>query len=212
MEISEIFYSIQGEGREIGRPTVFIRTAGCNMRCEWCDTSYAWTRGDAMGVNEIMKKVDEYPVKRFCITGGEPLLQKDTIGLVERLKTEGEVSLETNGSLDITPFISEGVMISMDYKTPSSGMSSKVRRKNLDLLGRKDQLKFVIANFDDYDFALNVIEEKEIHAEIVFQPEGGTQLKMLADRVIKDGVDVGVLPQLHKLIWGEKEVFRSVRP
>ncbi len=205
MEITEILYSLQGEGKCIGRPTTFIRTAGCNMRCEWCDTDYAWARGTKMDIPEVMNRVAEYPSHRYCVTGGEPLLQDDLMDLVERLQELGEVSLETNGSLDIEPFLSTQAMISMDYKVPSSGMTSKVRKENVNLLREKDQLKFVIANIDDYDFALKVIEENDIHAELVFQPEGGTHLKMLADRVVKDGVDVRVLPQLHKLIWGEEK-------
>ncbi len=205
MEITEIFYSLQGEGKNIGLPTTFIRTAGCNMRCEWCDTDYAWGRGTKMDIPEIINKTAKYPSHRYCITGGEPLLQKDLMELLEHLLELGDVSIETNGSLDIEPFVSTKGMISMDYKTPSSSMTSKVRKENVDLLREKDQLKFVIANVDDYDFALEVIEENDIHAEVVFQPEGGTQLKMLADRVVKDGVDARVLPQLHKLIWGEEK-------
>ncbi len=207
MDITEIFYSVQGEGRSIGLPTIFIRTAGCNLRCDWCDTSYAWSRGNEMSVSEILKRTGEYPVKRFCVTGGEPLLQKDLPALMEKLLAVGEISLETNGSLDISPYILENVVISMDFKPPSSGMTSKMLMENLPLLRREDQLKFVISSMDDYDYALNVLEEHSPEAEVILQPEGGSGLKTLAERVIKDGVDARVLPQLHKMIWGERRGY-----
>ncbi len=158
-----------------------------------------------MQVSEVLKKVKGFPIKRYCVTGGEPMLQKDAMELIDRLADMGDVSVETNGSIDITPLVSAKAMISMDYKTPSSGMESRMLDDNLSLLNKNDQIKFVIADLDDYDFALDIIDENDIAAELIFQPEGSSPVKTLAERVVKDGLDVRVLPQLHKNIWGDKK-------
>ena len=205
MKIAEIFYSLQGEGTDIGLPTIFIRTSGCNLRCEWCDTKYAWEGGDEYTIREIKSKISSYPGKRVCITGGEPLVQDGLLDLVEELVKSYEISIETNGSLDIEPISNMDIHISMDYKTPSSGMDKEMKDKNIDLLRTKDVLKFVIADRDDYGSAKNTIKKFEPSSAIIFQPVHGIELKDLAEWVIEDGIDVRVLPQLHKLIWGDKK-------
>lgn len=206
MQISEIFYSIQGEGIKMGLPTTFIRTSGCDLRCEWCDTKYAWDGGEELSVGEIMDKVTDHPVKRACVTGGEPLLQEGTIELIDRLLDEGyEVNVETNGSLDISELIERDITTSMDYKLPSSGMEDEMREQNLALLRSGDQLKFVIGNESDFDRAVEVLDKIDpIGPEIIFQPVGGKGLKKIAERVVKEGLDVRVLPQLHKIIWEDE--------
>ncbi len=205
MEIIEIFYSVQGEGKGIGLPTTFIRTSGCNLRCEWCDTAYAWGEGKKMDMPEVMNRIDEYPSHRYCITGGEPLLQEDLIELIEiLLERNKDISVETNGSIDISHLLKKDIMISMDYKLPSSGMMEHMLPGNLALLRKDDQLKFVVADKEDYSSAKYVLDKYELKCNIVFQPMGGVELKELAEMVLDDGIDVRVLPQLHKMIWGEK--------
>lgn len=207
MIVNEIFFSMQGEGKDIGRPAVFIRLTGCNLRCRWCDTAYAFYDGREMGIEAIMEDVEKYGIKRVCITGGEPLLQKDELTALvdELLKGDYEISIETNGSLPIDG-IDERVMISMDWKTPSSGESEKMLEDNLANLKKKDQLKFVIADDRDYGYAKKFLKEKGdlLGCEVIFQPVGGTDVRGIAEKVLRDGLDVRVLPQLHKLIWGNE--------
>jgi 7-carboxy-7-deazaguanine synthase len=207
MMVNEIFLSIQGEGKEIGRPTVFIRLTGCNLRCNWCDTEYAFYEGKKMSVEEVLDEVDRYGIKRVCITGGEPLLQRDEVlVLVDALLSRGyEISIETNGSLPIDG-IHENVLISMDWKTPSSGESEKMLESNLKFLREKDQLKFVIADERDYEYARDFLRKWRalLSCEVIFQPVGVINIRWLAEKVLEDRLDVRVLPQLHKVIWGNE--------
>ena len=204
MIVNEIFLSIQGEGKEIGLPTVFVRLTGCNLRCSWCDTKYAFTEGKEMKIQDIMEEVERYGIKRVCLTGGEPLLQEGSRILMKELLDKGyHIVLETNGSLPIDA-VDERVLISMDWKTPSSREQDKMLESNLKYLKKKDQLKFVIADEGDYRYALHIIESHELGTEIIFQPLGGMNLRWLAERIIEDRVDVRVLPQLHKVIWGDE--------
>ena len=205
MQICEIFHSIQGEGKDIGLPTIFVRTAGCNLRCEWCDTKYAWKGGEEIEIEKIKEKLDEIECYRVCITGGEPLLQKGTLELVDILLPTYEVSIETNGSLDISKIVEKDLRVSMDYKTPSSKMDQEMREDNLDLLREKDQLKFVISSREDYEFSVDVLKSFDLRCDIIFQPEESFDIKELAESVLDDGLEVRVLPQLHKVIWGHKE-------
>ncbi|MBS3789489.1 MAG: radical SAM protein [Candidatus Thermoplasmatota archaeon] len=207
MKITEIFHSLQGEGIKIGLPTTFVRTSSCNLRCEWCDTRYAWEGGEEMDISEIMEKIDEIGCSRVCITGGEPLLQDDILSLIDQLLENYEISVETNGSIDISELVERDLMVSMDYKTPSSKMNNKMRKENLNLLRKTDQLKFVISDKKDYNFSLNVIESFDLECKTIFQPveEGDLDIKELAESVLEDGLDVRVLPQLHKIIWKEEE-------
>lgn len=210
MRICEIFRSIQGEGLTMGLPTVFVRTVGCNLRCRWCDTAYAFEGGTEMTVDEIVDRVGDCP--RVCLTGGEPMLQPDAVELMERLTALGkQVDLETDGAVDLSSVPDDPlILISMDVKCPSSGMTDRMVWSNLGLLGMKDQLKFVIDTEEDLDFAVDVVRTRAPHTNVVFGPVGGTvRLGWLVDRVLEEGIDVRVLPQLHKIIWGDR---KGVRP
>ncbi|AIZ56080.1 7-carboxy-7-deazaguanine synthase [Candidatus Methanoplasma termitum] len=204
MKICEYFGSIQGEGITIGIPTYFIRTAGCNLRCEWCDTAYAWEGGMETSVDEIMEIVDD--TENVCVTGGEPLLQKDMPELIDRLLEAGKrIVIETNGSKDISVIPkNDNIIISMDVKCPSSGMSDKNLSSNLRYLGKKDQIKFVIGNHVDLNYAIRFIRENPVDANIIFGAVGGMDLLHIAEEVINRKLNVRVLPQLHKIIWGDK--------
>lgn len=205
MRICEIFHSIQGEGLMMGVPTTFVRTVGCNLRCEWCDTQYSMDGGEEMSLDAIMERIGD--VKHVCVTGGEPMLQPEMPELLRRLVSAGkQVVLETNGSVDLSDVPRDPLMlISMDIKCPSSGMTNRMLYSNLLLLSRKDQLKFIVCDDDDFDFALDVLKRYPVDTNIIFGPVGGTvKLEWLVDKVLKSGVDVRVLPQLHKIIWGDK--------
>ncbi len=205
MRICEIFHSIQGEGLMMGVPTTFVRTVGCNLRCEWCDTQYSMDGGEEMSLDAIMERIGD--VKHVCVTGGEPMLQPEMPELLRRLVFAGkQVVLETNGSVDLSDVPRDPLMlISMDIKCPSSGMTDRMLYSNLSLLSRKDQLKFIVRDDDDFDFALDVLKRYPVDTNIIFGPVGGTvKLEWLVDKVLKSGVDARVLPQLHKIIWGDK--------
>jgi 7-carboxy-7-deazaguanine synthase len=204
MKINEIYRSIQGEGILVGVPTTFIRTTGCNLRCSWCDTKYAYDEGQEMTNEEILAKVKEQSAIHISITGGEPLLQQEVVKLVQTLSDEGyQICLETNGtkSIEELPCL-DSLMISLDIKCPSSGMQEKMDFTNLELLGPTDQLKFIIRDEDDYNYAKNIIDRYKPICSIIMTPVGGKELKELAEWIIKDGLNVRVLPQLHRLIWG----------
>ncbi len=208
MKIVETFLSIQGEGLQMGRLTYFIRAAGCNLRCSWCDTGYALEPSDAksqMSVPEIMALIGN--VRSVCLTGGEPLLQYDAKELISAMVSAGKVLvLETNGSVSIAGLPdSRNLIISMDIKCPSSGMQDRMDLDNLAHLGSKDQLKFVIADGRDYDYAVAFIRKHPTEANVIFSPVGGIGLKDIAERVVADRLDVRVLPQLHKIIWGDRK-------
>jgi len=207
LKVNEIFLSVQGEGLYMGRPTVFIRLTGCNLRCKWCDTKYAFEDGDKMTVEEVLAKVEEYGIKEVCITGGEPLLQDEVIGLMFRLIDGGyHIVLETNGSINIEEVPAEDeVSIAMDIKCPSSGMADRMLFSNIELLGPGDFLKFVVADEKDYDYAMDILDTYQPECEAVFTPVGGADLKWLAERLIEDRArDIRILPQLHKIIWGNE--------
>jgi 7-carboxy-7-deazaguanine synthase len=206
MKICEIFYSIQGEGLLIGLPTVFIRTSGCNLKCSWCDTKYAHEEGEERTLEDIMKEVKKHPTRHVCITGGEPLLQKDVQKLVGKLIDEGYmICFETNGSKSIEELPCEdSVLISLDVKCPSSGAHEKMDLTNIELLGPTDQLKFIVNDRVDYNYVKKIIEQYKPICSIIIIPVDGKDLKNLAKWVLKDGLNVRVLPQLHKFIWGEK--------
>ena len=205
MRVCEKFKSLQGEGKKIGVPTFFIRCVGCNLKCSWCDTQYATLEpGSDMTVDEIMDAVgDETDV---CLTGGEPMLQPDSLELLRKLSDKGKnVVLETNGSISIKDVPdSENIIISMDIKCPCSEMQDKMDFGNIGLLKEKDQLKFVIADGLDLEYAIEVVDRYKPKCEIIFTPVGGMDIEPLAEEVIARGVKARVLPQLHKIIWGNK--------
>jgi len=188
----------------IGVPTYFIRTSGCNLHCSWCDTEYAQTGGIETSVDEIMERVGD--AKNVCVTGGEPLMQDDMPELLNRLVRNGKsVVLETNGSMDLSEVPdSPSILISMDIKCPSSGMDRKMHIPNLRILTKKDQLKFVIADNKDLYYAIRFLDEHPVDTNVIFSPLGGTSLENLAEEVVSRKLDVRVLPQLHKIIWGDK--------
>ena len=202
MKICETFRSIQGEGLTIGSVTYFIRSVGCNLACRWCDTKYSRTGGEEMSVPEIMERAADE--RNICVTGGEPLLQDDIYELLDALLDAGKnIVLETNGSVDISEVPkNERLMISMDIKCPSSGMSDKMIFSNIDLLRPSDQLKFIIADGSDLEYALDLIASRDIKCVVILTPAGGTDIEPLAEEAIGRGLNVRVLPQLHKIIWG----------
>lgn len=206
MKICEIYSSIQGEGLDIGAPTVFVRTAGCPLRCKWCDTLFAFNEGEEMTVEEILGEVQNCKVSRVCLTGGEPLIQKDSYKLVNRLlEMNYFVSVQTGGSVPIEemPCV-DNLRIVLDIKCPSSEMQDKMEFSNVELLGPTDELKFVIADRKDYEYAKEIIAKYEPMCSIVMQPVWGNEIKDLAEWVMEDKLNARVLPQLHKIIWGEK--------
>ena len=205
MKIIESFRSIQGEGKYIGVPTYFIRSSGCNLRCAWCDTSYAFDGGKDMSLEEIVALTEsDYHVS---ITGGEPMIQPEFLELVDMLLDDGKfITVETNGSIDVSSIAGkENVMISMDVKCPSSKMTDKMILDNIRILEEKDQVKFVIADEKDLDFAIKTIDQYEPKAEVIFGAVGGLNLKYLAEEVVRRKLNVRVLPQLHKIIWGDEK-------
>ena len=211
MKVSEIFYSIEGEGIEIGRPEVFIRLAGCNLRCDWCDTKYALNDGKEMTVGEIIQEIRRHPCRSISITGGEPLLQgEELLKLVEELKRRNYwIQLNTNGTLFDQRIFELVDLLTMDCKCPSSKMESAldvlVRTKNL--FGSKLQLKFVISNQEDYQYAKDVIlTSLKDTANVVFQPEWHSRefVKKMVEFVKRDGLNVKVILQQQKMIWGPK--------
>lgn len=209
MKINEIFYSIQGEGNWAGLPNIFIRTAGCNLRCSFCDTIYAFDVKQEMTLSEIVKEIKKYKCKHICITGGEPLIQIETNRLIDILCNKGyRICLETNGSIDIKKIVEKkSLMISLDIKCPSSGMNKKMFFDNIFHLDINDQLKFIIGNKKDYEYAKKIVQDYEIFCPIFFQPVEGTNLKKLAGWILNDGLNVKLGLQIHKIIWGNKKGF-----
>lgn len=206
MKVNEIFGSIQGEGVTIGIPTTFIRLTGCNLRCRWCDTRYAYEDGEELDIPGILARVRKIGKEQVCVTGGEPLTQPETPKLIDKLVEQGcLVTLETNGSRSIEPLqCSNSLMISMDVKCPGSGEHTKMEFSNIEMLGPTDQIKFIIADRADYDYARSVLKEHGPTCNIVMTPVDGRDLKELAEWVLDDGLNVRVLPQLHKIIWGDE--------
>jgi len=206
MKINEIFYSIQGEGNWTGFPNIFIRTAGCNLRCSYCDTKYAYKTYKEIKIVNILDIIKKYNCKKICITGGEPLIQKDIVKLVNNLiKNNYKISIETNGSLDIKPLKGKkSVMISLDIKCPSSNMAEKMLYQNLEYLQNKDQLKFIIKDVEDYIFAKEVIKKNIINSSIFFQPVTGINPKKLANWILKDNLNVKLGLQIQKILWKNK--------
>lgn len=210
IKINEIFKSIQGEGIQTGLPTTFIRTTGCNLRCSWCDTKYAYDEGRKMTIEEIVDRCRKLAVKRICLTGGEPLIHGEkSTELIKLLIKEGfEVLVETNGAIDVSNLPKKAI-ISLDIKCPSSGMSEKMIYENLGFLKKKDQVKFVINDAKDYDFAKKIVEKHKIEdkTNVIFQPVYGDNnfTKFLIKKVLEDKLDIRIGLQIHKFIWGNEK-------
>ena len=204
LTVNEIFHSIQGESTYAGRPCVFVRLTACDLRCSWCDTPYAFYEGRKMSLDEVLQAVDEYGCPLVEITGGEPLLQDDVYPLMERLLQSGHtVMLETGGHRPIERVPAAVVKI-VDVKCPGSGESDKNDWRNLEKLAPHDEVKFVIADRADYEFARDVVLWKlpTNPAAILFSPvHGGLDPKTLSEWVLADRLPVRVQLQLHKVIW-----------
>ncbi len=206
MKVNEIFYSIQGEGKLVGIPSIFLRLTGCNLRCSFCDTKYAYLQGEEMTIPAILDKIKKFTCTNICITGGEPLLQKDTVKLIEALLQKNyKICLETNGSISIKKLVEKkSLVISLDIKCPSSGSHEQMNIKNISYLSEKDQLKFIINNKKDYNYAKEIFKRYNPSCNVFFQSVWGTNPKKLASWILNDRLPVRLALQLHKIIWGEK--------
>ncbi len=208
LRVHSVFKSLQGEGLMMGLPTVFVRLAGCPLKCSWCDTADARSvsSGKEMSIDEILAEVKKTRLTHVCLTGGEPLMQKESSTLINKLVDAGYfIQLETSGAISLEDVAcSDNVMISMDIKCPSSGEQDKMDFSNIELLSQYDQLKFIIADEKDYLYAKKIMQEYNVNCPVIMTPVGGTDLEWLAKRVIRDKLIVRVMPQLHKLIWGDQ--------
>lgn len=204
LRINEIFYSIQGESTFAGEPCVFIRLAGCNLRCDWCDTEYAFSEGREMSFMEILDEVDKYNCRLIEVTGGEPLLQEGVLSLLKLLEDEGRIILlETGGHMDISN-VDARVTCIMDIKCPSSGESEKMRWKNIDLLKPLDEVKFVIADRKDYNWAKKIIKKYSLakRCTMLMSPVfGRISNQELAEWILDDRLNIRLQLQIHKYIW-----------
>ncbi len=208
LRVSEIFYSLQGESRTVGWPTVFIRLTGCPLRCLYCDTRYAFQGGEWKSIADILQQTTVFHPHYITVTGGEPLAQKNCLYLLQRLCDTGyAVSLETSGALDIAA-VDPRVNIVMDLKAPSSGEESKNRYLNIGELKQSDQLKFVLGTRADYDWACSKLDEYNLtqRCEVLFSPvQGELAATDLADWILADRLPVRMQIQLHKLLWGDEK-------
>ena len=218
LRMTEIFYSLQGEALTSGLPTVFVRLTGCPLRCVYCDTTYSFTGGERLSLEAIMADIAQYPCKRVCITGGEPLAQPNCIALINRLLEAGyEISLETAGALSVAD-VPEAVSKVMDIKTPSSGESDKNLWSNLNYLTQHDQLKFVIMNRSDYKWSKQQLIDYKLDQKVGtvwFSPmfnvhdnkdsavEVPNLARELAEWILEDAIPVRLQLQLHKIIWAD---------
>jgi 7-carboxy-7-deazaguanine synthase len=206
LRIHEIFHSLQGESSRVGLPTVFVRLTGCPMRCVYCDTAYAFTGGQNMTMADILAKVAEYGAHYVTVTGGEPLAQKKCLVLLKQLCDAGyDVSLETGGAID-TGAVDPRVSVILDIKTPGSGEVEKNLWGNLQYLKAKDEVKFVLCDRSDYDWAKQVLTERALNDKCsvlfspVYQQVNPTEL---AEWILQDKLPVRMQVQLHKILWGE---------
>jgi 7-carboxy-7-deazaguanine synthase len=208
LRITEIFHSLQGETSTVGLPTVFVRLTGCPLRCQYCDTAYAFSGGELVDVAAIVERVASYATRHVTVTGGEPLAQPVCLTLLRALADAGfATSLETSGALDIGGVDPRIVRI-VDIKTPGSGEVERNRWENIALLQRRDQIKFVICDARDYDWARQVVERHELTervGEVLFSPSyGQLALGDLAEWILRDRLGVRLQIQLHKILWGDE--------
>jgi len=206
LNITEIFYSLQGEAREVGLPTVFIRLTGCPLRCSYCDTEYAFKGNNLLSIDEIMAQVKQYSTPYICVTGGEPLAQINCHILLDTLVKEGYlVSLETSGSIDVGE-VNPAVSIVMDVKTPSSNESDQNLYDNIEKLQTKDQLKFVIGSRQDFDWSVDIMTQYSTTAGVLFSPVfDQVSPTQLADWILDKQLNVRMQVQMHKVLWGDEK-------
>jgi 7-carboxy-7-deazaguanine synthase len=206
LRLTEIFLSLQGESRSVGWPTVFVRLTGCPLRCGYCDTAYAFHGGEWWDMDAILAEVARHGVRHVCVTGGEPLAQKRCLALLARLCDAGyEVSLETSGAIDVGP-VDPRVARVVDLKTPGSGEMARNLLSNIPLLGARDQVKFVVCDRADYEWARGMLAEHALDArcEVLFSPSfGQVDARELADWIREDRLPVRFQVQLHKQLWGD---------
>jgi len=208
LKVNEIFFSIQGESTLVGKPTVFVRTTHCNLRCTYCDTKYAYWEGEVKTLDAILEEIKKYETEYVCITGGEPLLQKATIELMQRLlDMKYTVSLETNGSLSIKD-VPLAVVKVLDIKCPVSGEQDRMAWENFDLLRPHDNIKFVVGSREDFDWAQEICQRHTLHEKgtVLYSPVyGKVKPADLASWILKAKAPVTMQMQLHKEIWGPNE-------
>jgi len=206
LRVTEIFYSLQGESRPAGCPTGFVRLTGCPLRCQYCDTAYAFEGGEWWGIDAIVDEISGYQTRKVCVTGGEPLAQPNCHKLLEALcDADFEVSLETSGAIDISS-VEPRVTVVMDIKTPGSGEVGRNLWSNLESLKSQDQLKFVICDRADYDWSRRQLLERELSDKcaVLFSPSyGQMDPTELAEWILADRLQVRLQLQLHKYLWGE---------
>ncbi len=205
LTVNEIFYSIQGESTFAGRPCVFVRLTACDLRCAWCDTTYAFHEGRRVTVDHVLEEVEKFDCQMVEVTGGEPLLQKDVYPLMERLLASGKtVLLETGGHRSIAD-VPDGIVRIVDVKCPGSGEAEKNDWSNLERLGATDQVKFVIRDRLDYEYARTIIERERLDtrvtAVLVSPVHDMLDPRLLADWVLEDRLPVRIQLQVHKFIW-----------
>ena len=207
LRVTEIFHSLQGEADAVGWPSVFVRLTGCPLRCAWCDTAYAFEGGGWRTLDAILAEVAGHGTRHVCVTGGEPLAQKACLNLLRRLCDDGyEVALETSGALDVAE-VDPRVRKVLDLKAPGSGESARNRWSNLAHLGSRDQIKIVIADRADYDWAVAALREHALDrcCAVLFSPVYGViEPRVLAEWILADRLPVRFQLQLHKLLWGEQ--------
>ena len=206
--ITEIFYSLQGETRTVGLPTVFVRLTGCPLRCTYCDTAYAFHGGEKREISDIVDEVRQYNPRYITVTGGEPLAQPTCHELLSSLcDLDAEVSLETSGAMDIAA-VDPRVVTVMDLKTPASGEESKNKYENIDKLKVHDQVKFVICDRNDYEWSRQKLSEYNLanRCEVLFSPiHGELKPSELADWIVEDNLAVRMQIQIHKYLWGDEQ-------
>jgi 7-carboxy-7-deazaguanine synthase len=207
LKITEIFYSLQGESNTVGLPTVFVRLTGCPLRCGYCDSEYAFYGGERLSLDQILAKVASYNARYICVTGGEPLAQRECLTLLTALCDAGyKVSLETSGALPVDE-VDPRVTKVMDLKTPGSGEVGRNRWENIPLLTAQDQIKFVICDRADYEWARFKLDEHQLSgkvAEVLFSPSfGQVEPLALAEWILADNLPVRFQLQLHKLLWND---------
>ena len=207
LKITEIFLSLQGESASVGWPTVFVRLTGCPLRCQYCDTAYAFHGGEWWEIDAILAEVARHGVRHVCVTGGEPLAQKRCIALLSKLCDAGySVSLETSGAIDVAG-VDARVSRVVDIKTPGSGEVERNLWENLALLTTHDQVKFVICSRADFDWAKDVVAEHRLHkrCDVLFSPSHAqVSPRELADWIVEEKLPVRFQLQLHKILWGEE--------